>query len=227
MSEQLLITGNAIPDDKTAEWTQRKPIRHFRYTIRQSTNGNIDKHGLPQHSLVLFKTERTPTPAPMASDLADMASFVKSMATAVGSSWTSAQSLGVALDTQSWLIFELADDVNWRFSGSRPAVTTKKADPGYKDSTTGAKRPHSNANLRYVFVDDKGGVTVESDPAKGPANVDCRMVFFQVVGRAKDERQGMNLIVEFFQDRQDGIANRFIPIIIDPDVPESGQQGFP
>jgi hypothetical protein len=129
---------------------------------------------------------------------------------------------GIDIDVveQCWILLELDSEVNWRFATGHPAVTTKMMDE-YLVGDDDIKRYGFNANLRYVY-DDKVVYyeEVQNDDI-------CRMVFLQVLYRAKKKRRGMNIAVELFDVIPGAAPTRTIPLIIDPDVPDDGHDGFP
>jgi hypothetical protein len=121
-----------------------------------------------------------------------------------------ASNLNFEIHEPSWLMVELDPSINWRFSTTHPAVTTKQVVP-----------EGSNGDLRHVFH-DAGQLRTSKDPG----NDDCRFVFFRVIRRGKGEVQGFNFAIEIYQKAEGRVVYE-IPIIVDPDVPETGQEGFP
>jgi len=224
MGEQVTIVGTAIPDATTIRWDGPKPIRHFVFSLRQAKNERIQEMNLPQHSLVLFKTEHTADPADSAATADDVIPFARAMAERARRKDAlprkDAGPIDLDITGQCWVVLELAEDINWRFSSQQPAVTTKVAETPLAPGKTGL-----NADLRYVYDDEAH--TVVADPAQGPAGVNCRIVYFRVVGRAEGKGQGMNFVVELYTVVENGVADKVIPLIIDPDVPNDGGTGFP
>lgn len=223
MGEPVTIVGTEIPETTTIRWEGKKPIRHFVFSLRQSKNKNIRKNHLPQHSLVLFKEDHTPNPKVTANTADDVIPFAKSLAARTTPlPDKDAGPIDLPITEQCWVVLELEDDINWRFSSTQPAVTTKAPETPLAPNKIGL-----NANLRYVYDDDAH--TVVDDPAKGPEGANCRIVYFRVVGRAKDKVQGMNFVVELYPvaDKNGVVVGKVIPLIIDPDVPNEGGPGYP
>jgi hypothetical protein len=223
MPDQVTISsGTPIPDGTDIRWDGPKPVRHFLFSLRQASNRRIREKNLPQHSLVLFREEQTPTPPRMAETV-DQVSELASLLAKAQADYPEepAGPIDLPITDQCWVILELEKDINWRFSSTQPAVTTKAPEEPLVNG--GVKKFGLNANLRYAY---ENGVVVD-DPAKGPADVNCRIVFFRVVGRAKGEVQGMNFVVELYTVVAKGVAGKVIPLIIDPDVPNDGGTGFP
>ncbi|MFL5297949.1 MAG: nucleotide synthetase [Phenylobacterium sp.] len=222
MGEQLTISGVPIPETTDIRWEGPKPIRHFVFALRQASNRRIEQMNLPQHSLVLFREEQTPNPATRATTVEEAAAYAAALATAQKDyPRKDAGPIDLPITDQCWVVLELEKDINWRFSSTQPAVTTKAAETPLDHD--GVEKSGLNANLRYAYPNGD----VVADPEKGPAGFNCRVVFFRVVGRAKDERQAMNFVVELYTVVEKGVAGKVIPLIIDPDVPNDGTTGFP
>jgi hypothetical protein len=223
MSKPPYVAGHKLKKGTTVRWDAPRPVRHFVYTIRQATNSNIQKNDLPQHSLMIFKVERSESPPAMLETVEQMKAYVGNLAktnpTYPGRGTTS--NVGIFTDEQCWVILELAPDVNWRFAQNQPAVTTKEEEVPFHHG--GVKKEGFNSDLHYAY---DGGKVVE-DPEDGPSDKRCRFVFFRVVRRDKDEKTGMNFVVEFYRAVTNGVPGQVIPLIIDPDVPDDGQPGFP
>lgn len=208
------IVGEVIPDD-VPDWTEGRPIRHFVLTLTRSKRERQEDKGLPSRALVFFKVEHTPRPWPTAKTPKDVVAYLERRLTARRTKprvRRPASSINFDIKEQSWLLVELDDTINWRFSTNHPAATTKRAVP-----------EGSNATLRYVVKRKDGRLELRTGV---PAET-CRFMFFRVVRRRKGETQGFNLAIELYQEVSGGKYLYEIPIIVDPDVPETGQEGFP
>lgn len=123
---------------------------------------------------------------------------------------------------QCWVIVELDQEINWRFSPGRPAITSKG------EEYTHAKTKGHNLWLRHVHLDGRDLPHV--DPAAvGPNR--CRIAFFAVSHRGHkdfgtDPHHYVNLKVDFFQPGKDGVE-LVLPCVLDPDVGNEGQQEIP
>ncbi|MEW5685591.1 MAG: nucleotide synthetase [Pseudomonadota bacterium] len=113
--------------------------------------------------------------------------------------------LGIPVDAPTHVIVVLDPDKAWQFRDGKPAITAKRA---YGDQNHGA-----------WHVDDSGNRL--SDFPEG-----CTIAYFTVVSRPPkgepDAVQGFNFHVEFLQKN-----GKWAEIAIDPDVPETGTEGFP
>jgi hypothetical protein len=109
--------------------------------------------------------------------------------------------LGVAVRNPTNLIVVL-DDASWQFRSTGPAVTAK------------ADKQGDNYGSWHV---DRNGVLLDDTPAG------CRIACFLVARRAdNDVVQKFNFHLSLLQG-----GGRWLEIIIDPDVPETGTEGFP
>lgn len=119
-------------------------------------------------------------------------------------------------DRWSWLaipsrrsalvIVRLEGRTQWRFRAGGPAITAK-SDP--RADTFGP----------WNFTPDGNSLAAGSE-------ADCMMVAFAVVRRGVHETQSFNFHIELLQ-RDDGGERKWLEVIIDPDVPETGTNGFP
>jgi hypothetical protein len=227
MIHETITVGTPIPEKTNIRWEGAKPIRHFVYHLRQASDARKAEMNLPEHALVLFKVERTVNPPAMAATVDEMAAYASQIAKTNADYWErkderpSASGVNIDADAQCWILIELQKTINWRFSTSHPAVTTKAPEPAF--IYNGETKYGFNANLRYAYEDG----TVVDDPGKGPPGVNCRFVFFRLMGRPDKVTQGMNFVVELYTVVRGGVAGHVIPIIIDPDIPEPGTSSFP
>lgn len=224
------IVGEAIPDD-VEPWVDGRPLRHFILTLTRSTRSRREDKSLPSRALVFFKVERTRKPWPLATRPDDVRDYLQEHyhpATAEAARRRKkenrirrpASSINFDINEQSWLLIELDETINWRFSTTHPAATTKYVVP-----------KGSNATLRYVVervVEEPGKPTRTEFVVTSKAPKEhCRFAFFRVVRREENETQGFNFAIELYQEVEDGKYLYEIPIIVDPDVPDLGSEKFP
>ena len=113
--------------------------------------------------------------------------------------------LGIPIKDPAHIVIVLDDAVDWRFRADGPAIT--------------AKDDYGDCNFGSWHVDPNG------NPLQKP-EAGCRMAFFFAAKRPPVSSpiavQSFNFHVELEQEQQ-----RWLGLIIDPDVPETGGTGFP
>jgi hypothetical protein len=225
MSEMpVLGGGHAFPETSNVPWHGAKPVYHFVYKLRQSSNWREREKGLPPKSLVLFK-QKEPVGKTASKDPSDIFPIATAIASQDGFGYKehNSSSVHINLREQCWIILELDRKTNWRFSTSHAAITTKHPEPKVMDGDT--RLFGFNTDLHYVFVTPEG-VRIERDRDRFPKEEDCHIVFFRMTHRRPDETVGMNFAVELYGSRQGGDRKGYalspIPLIIDPDVPNTG-----
>ena len=114
----------------------------------------------------------------------------------------------VPVKKQCFIILELDRKLKWRFTKGSPGITmqefygTDNFDMVYRKST--AAKSFSNPETeRFIAVDD------------------CKVLYFKV-GRRRSDVQKLNFHIEFQWD-----VGKFVPMIFDPNVPDSGGASFP
>jgi len=231
MSDELFRAGFDIPDKTNIRWDSPKSVKHFLIDLDDQGKIESAKTDLSIRFLSnirIFKKDVTDTSIKK-QELNEVELYVKHLVTS-GNNPTSTsrpQPLNVALDDQSWVILQLSDNVEWQFSTTHPALTTKSPDKVFW--VDGRKKHGFNANLRYV--DDVGNSVPYEDVELDKT---YRMIFFRVLLAEKGVPRGMNIFVDLFAKYEDDQGSgrrpdgrRRIPLIIDPDVPDDGNQGFP
>lgn len=108
--------------------------------------------------------------------------------------------LGIPVRNVSNVVVVL-DDRDWHFRAGAPAITAK------------ADKPGDNYGSWHV---DRNGVILEAPAAN------CRIAVFLVARRARDEIQRFNFHLALEQE-----GGGLLEIAVDPDVPETGTEGFP
>lgn len=116
--------------------------------------------------------------------------------------------LGVPIKYASVVVVILEGQTKWQFRASGPAITAK-SDP--RADTFGPR--HYNA----------GGQPLP-DHAPGAG---CKVMAFAVVRRGKFEVQSFNFHLDLQQAPDNAPDPKWLEIAIDPDVPETGPDGFP
>jgi len=106
------------------------------------------------------------------------------------------------------IVLELDGDVNWNFTPGDPGVSSKsKANP---EEDYGV----------YFYTDDFG--VVGPDQA---APESCRVLYWHVASRPAQLARQFNLHIDLWEDIG-GTIHR-MPIIFDPNVPDTGGAAFP
>lgn len=115
------------------------------------------------------------------------------------------RALGIPVDAPANVVVVLDTDTAWRFRKGKPAITAKG---DYGDSNWGS------------WHVDEDGEPVDTFPAG------CKIAYFSVVNRPSAPHpqaiQSFNFHLELQQEDL-----RWVEIIIDPDVPEVGGEGYP
>ncbi|MEO8114894.1 MAG: nucleotide synthetase [Phenylobacterium sp.] len=126
----------------------------------------------------------------------------------------------IGVTKQSWVIVELDPaTTNWQFGKNNLAITTKEKKPGH------------NFGLKHVYPSSRGA-DYPADQRPNPICVgtvkgdQCKVAYFGVARRIKDESQGFNFHTDFLQPARYGSStiHRML-VIFDPDVGNTG--GFP
>ncbi|MEW5685592.1 MAG: nucleotide synthetase [Pseudomonadota bacterium] len=214
MTSEFFRVGYEIPEFTNVVWSGPKPVKH--YVLRG--DGNPGKSATA--SIYIYKEELT-DPSLRAESLEE-ASQIASDLWNKGSTYPDKPDYDLTLEVleQSWVILELDRADGWRFSTSHPAVTTKVADEPFTPPGQDKKKYGFNGNLRYVTLN---GVVKRFEELE--AADESQMVLFRVIYRKRHKGRGMNFLVDLMTDKVPG--GHRIPIIIDPDVPDDGTEGFP
>ena len=123
---------------------------------------------------------------------------------------------------QGWLLIELDPDINWRFTKGQVPCTLKAQD-----------LRGENIQLRHAYVDEFGKGQIRAGAVHSE---DCKVIFFGVRRRGGAPHQAgdpdlrhcyVNLNIEFLQDHVNSKPTRYLQLIVDPDVPNSGSSEFP
>lgn len=113
--------------------------------------------------------------------------------------------LGIPVDAPTNVVIVLDPKKDWQFRDGKPAITAKG---DYGDDNYGSWHVDAVGNALMDFPEE------------------CKIAYFSVVRRPPDGQpnaiQRFNLHLEFLQKDK-----RWAEIIIDPDVPETGSEGFP
>lgn len=105
------------------------------------------------------------------------------------------------------IVLQLDKTFEWVFTPGKPGIDAKQ------------DKPHEDSDLHFV---DALGDAKLATTAGAPA--DCRMLFWSVLERKKpDYGRGFN----FYIDMIDPESRRRMPLIFDPNVPDSGGSSIP
>lgn len=207
--------GHSILETTKFRWSEDKDVKHFVLTVLASSTPD----NLRFQALEVPPPGGTGTPPPHVGSVDEMGAYAVSQADlprpgGVGLLPSPLDLHGIK--DQCWVLIRLDPAVNWQFTVGEKPCTLKDED-----------LKGSNISLRHVFAGDS---TVHD----GEVALDgCRTIFFGVVQRAKRTSSStagpascfVNLNVEFLQSDSDGPKR--LQIIVDPDVPNDGTDGFP
>jgi len=108
---------------------------------------------------------------------------------------------------KGYVIFELADSIQWQFR------------PGYEAVTTGIDMSNDYGGLVHVLPDGT------EFPMGSPVPAGCRLVYFAVkniMPQNNPRLDTFNLNIEFVQSLVSGSDNEMIPLVLDPDITNQG-----
>jgi hypothetical protein len=116
---------------------------------------------------------------------------------------------GLAWPRYCYLILELNSIGNWEYTEGSPGVTMKKKPGEIEDS-------------QLIFVDTNGMPTPLG--SKTPPN--CKILYWKILKRSDSVAREFNFHISILQKDQTG-AVRKLPLIFDPNVPDTGGTTIP
>jgi hypothetical protein len=218
----LTVVGTPIPEGTTFLWGHKKDVRHFLLSVRMFPHSKppqqMPADGYEPGTIKFTAQEITKPPYDIVDTVDDMCAYAGVLAGRVPlfSVSDAKTPYDITITEPTWLVLELDRSINWRFSNTYLACTTKEDEPPYPPQADGPRYGY-NTNLRYAYPG--------MDAVPYPTGADCRFIFFGVAHRRTQERQGFNLFVEFFEN--DGGVIKILPLTIDPDVGNDGSNEFP
>lgn len=193
----------------------KKPIKHVLFSVRQKKDGT----NLP----IIFDRDEiyyNPADNKKYDDVKNYAmGLVKNPSTPIEGKMVPTP-LDFGVSKQTWVVIELDAAINWRFAQGVKACKSKEKD---KDTHGDGKKGH-NLLLRHVY--DRR-VEEKTDDGKIDAEP-CRIIFFGVAHRGpKYAKHLFNFKVEFFQKDLKTGKDVVLPLVLDPDVGNEGEDSIP
>jgi hypothetical protein len=191
--------GHSILETTKFRWTEDQDIKHFVLTVLQEEGSeNLRFQAIPVPTSDAGEM-------PHAKNIDEMGAYAIGQADLPRPNEFMPSPLDLhGIDDQCWVLIRLDPAVNWQFTKGEKPCTLKKED-----------LRGSNISLRHVFAKDR---KVYEDEVLHDG---CRTIFLGVVQRAGHESCAVNLNIEFVQ------GGERLQIIVDPDVPNDGNDAFP
>lgn len=224
MTDEVFQAGVSLPEDTNIQWDGPKPVKHYVIGVDladpvKDFDGKLAKGVFRR--IRLYKRDYS-DPKASVDGLENISIYAQNLIDNNGNypNGPEKEPLDMNIRSQCWIIVELENDKGWEFAKNHPAVTTKTADKHFLYQGLPPKKYGFNANLRYVTTDKRVLKYEEIQETD-----ECRMIFFRALYREAHKARGMNFVVDLLETF--GESNHRIPIIIDPDVPDDGTEGFP